>query len=143
MFGENFMAFRQDAAIDEKYRLMIPKQTGVEKDETLYLSYNPDKSHLIISKCTYLLKKLEKLQKECLETDDIETYQKLSKDKEYYSSLIVQVLKVDQQKRVLLGKRIIDLMGSQSNKIFLSGQMDEVHLFKDEVQYQKLYGHTI
>ena len=143
MFGDDYMAFRQNATIDSKYRMVVPSQTGVEKDETLYLMYNSDRTHLIISKATYLLKKIEQLQKQCLETSDTKKYMELSKDKEYYSSLIVQVLKVDEQRRVLLGKRTKNLIGPNAKQVFLSGQADEVHIFNDEEEYQRLYGHAI
>ena len=143
MFGDNYMAFRQEVAVDEKYRIFIPSKTGVEKGEILYLTYSSDMTHFIISKAKYILTKIEQLQKACLDTKDIELYQELTKDREYFSGLIIQILKVDSQKRVLLGKEVTNQINPCSNVIYLSGQIDEIHIFKNKEQYQELYGHTI
>ncbi len=143
MFGDDYMAFRQYAAIDSKYRLKIPSQTGVEKGEKLYLLYNCDKTHLVLSKAKTLIEKIERLEEECGETEDTERYKKLSRDKEYYCSLIIQVFTVDQEKRILLGRKNKDLIGNNPRRVFLSGQMNEIGLFNDEEECRKIYEKTI
>lgn len=140
MFGDNYMAFRQYVSID-KSRIVLPVQTGAEEGEMLYLTCDAYKNHLVISKAEILIAKINKLQAECLKSADIETFEKLSKEKEYYSSLIIQSLIVDKQRRVLLSKRVQEIL--HADEVFMSGQLNEVHVFKNENEYQELYGHTI
>lgn len=141
MFGDNYMAFRQYASIDPKSRIVLPSQTGAEPGETLYLTCDAYKNHLVISKAVTLLAMIEKLKKACLETNDTEIFNKLSKEKDYYSSLMIQVLKVDNERRVLLCSFVKS--NFENDEVFLSGQADSVHIFKNSNQYQELYGHTI
>lgn len=144
MFGDNYIAFRQTVAIDKKNRMIIPSQTGVEKDETLYLHYNIQRTCLVISKATYILQRLDELKKELSVTKDIEQLKQISEVKDYYSSLILQVLRVDPQKRIRFDKRIKDSFLGNLNQVFLSGQDDAVNIYRDEEECNKgLYGQKI
>ena len=136
MFGEEYMAFISENKIDNKGRLTLPKETKAEKDEILYLGLSEGTKELQIGKFNSIFNKIEELNAKLNETEDIFERISISKCILKLKKLIIQKLRVDKYRRVLLPSEIRELYNLTNDNIYIKGNIDVINLYtnKEEVK---------
>lgn len=134
MFGEECMSFTNTAKIDSKGRMSIPAKTGVEETDKVILFDNDEYVSIYnVFYCDRFFNNLENARFKALAELRFEEAETLKQKIEYYSSYLIERLTIDNQRRIIIPKYVINNF-NYSNNVILYGEVNHVNIFKNEEQ---------
>ncbi len=120
-------------SIDVKNSIIIPTFTDVDSGD--YLVTYRDDSFYSIYELDYFLNLIPFCNKN--ELKDMKSFLENKKHLDYYFINVMSVNEVDNQKRILLPKEVVDAYGN-GHQVILNGAWDHLNIFKDEDHMQRI-----
>lgn len=137
MFGEESLFFVTTVKLDGKNRMSIPAKTKVEPHESIVLYDNED--YVSIYSSEYIKKMFDELDKARLKElskNNPHLALKLNYQIKYYNLFILDRIKVDGQRRIILSKKIKDRF-NYGSRVILQGEYNHVNMFNSEEAFEQ------
>lgn len=140
MFGENEIIGQTTIKVNKR-RIVLPEFTFREPDDELLLMYGLLKEKLIIGHIVSMEIKLNQIEEALISSNYKKDENKLKRIRDIrrllYGSRCIEETKIDQQKRILIPKKVIETLDFEK-EVFAVGHEDRLDIYKDEATYLKL-----
>lgn len=113
-------------SIDNKYRIVVPKFAGVEKDEELVIIIKKD--YFEIKELKTIIAKIKNIESKLETASNKETLSFYQDMKNEITACIGHTLKKDSNDRIILGRSIIERY-NLNNEVVIEGIMDGLRLW--------------
>lgn len=135
MFGDKLILGQQQLNVDLKGRIILPKFTCAEPQDTLSFVYSENRDYFKIFLLDKISALLEKMREKQLSTSDIDLMREIQKQMDYIHTSYVGTSTIDNQKRVMIPFAIRQELDIERNVYICGGtelSLPCVKVYKDK-----------